>query len=293
MGLGKTIQALALILCNPSKEDPKTTLIVTPLSLIYQWEREIVEKIAPKTVRTCVHYGSDRLTSPNIMKKFDIVLTTYNTLSSEAKNGGTLLNVGWYRVILDEGHTIKNHKTATAKAVFELNAQNRWFLTGTPIQNGAEDLYSYFKFLNVSPFDNYSTFKFQILKYTKVGMQFQAAIKKMQVLLRALLLRRTKTTMINGNLIIQLPERIVDSYELEFSTLERTIYDQLSKKMQDRITKMVDSGEATKNMTGLLVMLMRLRQSIPKRLISSVFSPCSVKKHFGCHRNSRFCVKQG
>lgn len=103
---------------------------------------------------------------------------------------GALARVRWFRVILDEAQTIKNHRTQVARACSWLRAKRRWCLSGTPIQNSIDDLYSYFRFLKYDPYSVYSAFcsqlKFPISKDATHGY------KKLQAVLKAVLLRRTK-----------------------------------------------------------------------------------------------------
>lgn len=103
---------------------------------------------------------------------------------------GTLAKVAWFRVVLDEAQTIKNHRTQVARACCSLRAKRRWCLSGTPIQNAIDDLYSYFRFLRYDPYavykSFYSTIKIPISRNSLRGYM------KLQVVLKAIMLRRTK-----------------------------------------------------------------------------------------------------
>lgn len=103
---------------------------------------------------------------------------------------GPLAKVGWFRVVLDEAQSIKNHRTQVARACWGLRAKRRWCLSGTPIQNAIDDLYSYFRFLRYDPYAVYKTFisniKAPIQKSPSKGY------KKLQAILKTIMLRRTK-----------------------------------------------------------------------------------------------------
>lgn len=114
--------------------------------------------------------------------------------SSSEPDCGTLGKVGWFRIVLDEAQTIKNHRTLVAKACCTLRAKRRWCLSGTPIQNTIDDLYSYFRFLRYDPYAAYKSFYNTIkVPISKNPLQ---GYKKLQAVLRAIMLRRTKGTLI-------------------------------------------------------------------------------------------------
>jgi SWI/SNF-related matrix-associated actin-dependent regulator of chromatin subfamily A3 len=129
MGLGKTLQIISLIMMGGEG----STLVVAPVGVMSNWEqqirRHVSEDHAPKVV---IYHGSSRQTAAKSLKDYGVVITSYGTLSSES-NGGALFKVKWRRVVLDEGHTIRNAKTKAAVAACQLDAQSRWVLTGTPM----------------------------------------------------------------------------------------------------------------------------------------------------------------
>lgn len=162
MGLGKTVQALALILAHPS-DDPlcKTTLIVAPVALMRQWEKEIERHVKPHhRLKVFVYHGVGNKASWDKLRSYDIVLTTFGTLASQYKTKEKRENpdedqqdgqrpnkrprtnakyslVGrecmWYRVILDEAQCIKNRNTWSSRAANDLQSQYRLAMTGTPM----------------------------------------------------------------------------------------------------------------------------------------------------------------
>lgn len=143
------------------KPPPWGTLIVCPLSLLGQWERELYDKIEPAfRPSVLVYHGPNRPKNPHLLVKYDVVITTYAILTSEypkvlkEANGavadpprrrkkGPLFKCRFFRVVLDEAQAIKNRRSECFAASFEIRADRRWVLSGTPIQNSIDDMYSY------------------------------------------------------------------------------------------------------------------------------------------------------
>lgn len=153
MGLGKTLQALSLLatLLSPPTENrnskivttpSKTALVVAPASLLENWRREAL-RFTPQ-LRVFVHHGASRLDSSASVADHDLVLTSYTTLANDR---GLFGNATWRCVIADEAQHIKNRRTRNAKALRALDAQSRFLLTGTPLENSLNDLRSLFEFL--------------------------------------------------------------------------------------------------------------------------------------------------
>lgn len=150
MGLGKTLQAIAL-LTNLHEEKKKKSMVIMPKSLIYNWENEI-KRFSPK-LKVGVYYGINRDFS--LLKKVDIILTTYGTIRNDIEN---LLEQKFDLLVLDESQNIKNINSQTTKAVLLLNAKKRVALSGTPIENNLLELYSLFRFLNPEMFGSVQEF---------------------------------------------------------------------------------------------------------------------------------------
>lgn len=297
MGLGKTVQSLALILSHPHPRYPieqgvtfsslspaskkhalklssvsRGTLIIAPLSLIKQWEKEITTKTeSSHRLRVHIHHGPKRFKDPEDLKKFDVVITTYDVVRSEhtpsnAKDDYTAepkgcFGIKWWRIICDEAHTIKNRAAKMSKAVCALEARYRWALTGTPIQNTVDDLQSLFIFLQLAPLNNVGEWKKQIqvpMSRNRVGI----AMKRLNVLLRVVMLRRTKDILkdVEGN-NMKLPERKVTALAPKFSPKERDFYEKLESRTEENIQRLLqEAGGKQMNMTSALVLLLRLRQ---------------------------------
>ncbi|HEY2270686.1 MAG TPA: DEAD/DEAH box helicase, partial [Streptosporangiaceae bacterium] len=144
MGLGKTIQLLSLIAAEPGGGDP--TLLICPMSLVGNWQRE-AERFTPD-LRVHVHHGADRLEGEALaaaLRDADLVLTTYGVAT---RDQAALSQVSWARVVCDEAQNIKNHATRQARAVRALPAAARIALTGTPVENRLSELWSIMEFAN-------------------------------------------------------------------------------------------------------------------------------------------------
>lgn len=137
MGLGKTLQIISLILTG----GPGTTLIVAPVSVMSNWEQQMKRHVLPEHVPNILMYhsgytaDSKRVTATDLMK-YDVVITSYGKLARELDGDDKVLTdaaAKWRRVVLDEGHNIRNAKTKIARAACEVNAKSRWVLSGTPM----------------------------------------------------------------------------------------------------------------------------------------------------------------
>lgn len=288
MGLGKTIQMISLIVSKKSSNpDCKTTLVITPVALLKQWEREFHTRIkADYGLSVYVHHGSSRKNKTfDQLKKFDVVLTTYGVIAKEHKEHFPAANEKkknttsvagsspffqttskWYRIVLDEAQLIKNKSTISAKACCALDATYRWCLSGTPMQNNVLELQSLIKFLRIQPYNDERKFSFDIAKplekYSSgASSNCTNAMKKLQAILKAIMLRRTKKTMVDGKPILQLPAKKVTFETHDLSSDEREYYNHLENGAIQQMNKYLVENTIAKNYSNILVMLLRLRQA--------------------------------
>ncbi|CDY53386.1 BnaAnng12340D [Brassica napus] len=170
MGMGKTIQAISLVLARrdldraKAKEAVGCTLVLCPLVAVSQWLSEIDRFTSPGSTKVLVYHGAKREKNAQELKKYDFVLTTYSTVENEFRKcmmspkeqkKSLLHSITWNRIILDEAHYIKERRSNTARAVFALEATYRWALSGTPLQNRVGELYSLIRFLQIRPYSYY------------------------------------------------------------------------------------------------------------------------------------------
>lgn len=195
---------------------------------------------------------------------------------SAIDSSGTLAKVNWFRVILDEAQTIKNSRTQVSKSCCGLRAKKRWCLSGTPIQNSIDELFSYFRFLKCDPYANYKSFCNQIkIPISRNSMQ---GYMKLQAVLKAIMLRRTKGTLIDGKPIINLPPKTINLTMVEFSKEERAFYLKLETESRSRFKAYAAAGTLSQNYANILLMLLRLRQACDHPLLVKGFSSESVSR---------------
>ncbi|KAL8526409.1 hypothetical protein ACS0TY_015567 [Phlomoides rotata] len=197
-------------------------------------------------------------------------------MSDFDSNCGTLARVKWSRVVLDESQTIKNHRTQVARACCSLKAKRRWCLSGTPIQNSIDELFSYFRFLRYDPYDKYKSFVSNIKAL--ISRDSEKGYQKLQFVLRIIMLRRTKGTIIDGRPIINLPEKKVHLTKVGFSSEERAFYEKLEIDSRKQFKAYAAAGTVNQNYANILLMLLRLRQACDHPLLVKGLSSDPVGK---------------
>ncbi|KAM3959297.1 transcription termination factor lodestar [Aphomia sociella] len=236
MGLGKTITMISLVLSDKensiddgdsddddygkssSKSCRGGTLVVCPASLMQQWAAEVGKHCAPHCLNICLHHGAARAAQPQRLAVCDLVITTYNILQRDSEKNGVLMRVMWRRVILDEAHIVRNHKSATSAAVCGLRARRRWALSGTPIHNRDLDLYALLKFLRCTPFDDLTMWKKWIDNKSQGGQE------RLNTVMRCILLRRTKQQLQQRGQLNCLPDKTAHECLVTLSQHEMNVY---------------------------------------------------------------------
>uniref|UniRef100_A0A8C1I784 Helicase-like transcription factor n=1 Tax=Cyprinus carpio TaxID=7962 RepID=A0A8C1I784_CYPCA len=275
MGLGKTLTTIALIVSNfhngkplPLEQTEFSHFIKKKnsnthcsrsyfISIQDQFEQHIRADV---TLKVYLYYGAERKRSVKLLSEQDVVLTTYNVLSSDFGNkaNSPLHKVNWLRVVLDEGHVVRNPNALQSKAVLELQSERRWILSGTPIQNSLKDLYMLMSFLKLKPFDVKEWWSRIIQR--PVTMGDRVGLKNLQVLVKGITLRRTKNSKVAGRMLVQLPERRVFVQHVTLSEEEREEYEQVRKEGRKIIGRYFEEGTIMTNYADVLAILVRLRQ---------------------------------
>lgn len=231
MGLGKTVQVVAFLSLLPKEA---RHLIVAPTSLLFNWRKEL-ERFLPDQEVT-VHYGTVR----DVDKLRGIVLTSYGTLRADSAQ---LMQVPFQCVILDEAQAIKNPESETARAASQLQSAFRVSLSGTPVENRSEELWSHFHFLMPELLGERAHFRARI-QAAASDSRYSAQIRRE---IRPFLLRRTKEEVARD-----LPLKIEQLVEVEMAAEQRAAYERIMS--QGRLV--ADEGSRME----VLELILRLRQ---------------------------------
>ncbi|KAI5917130.1 RAD5-like protein [Camillea tinctor] len=240
MGLGKTLQVISLILSTGFQEGP--TLVIAPTGVMSNWAQQIAQHVKENQVPRILRYHrvpkGEKYARKDFMK-YDIVITSYGKLTSDfaVSDKDGLFSVDWRRVVLDEGHKIRNPDTKTAKAACGLQAKSRWILTGTPIINNVRDFLSALQFLKISGGVEQRT-----LFSNKIAGPLEDSVKSrgnqeeraqartlLQLLIQDLCLRRKKEM---KYIDLKLPKKTEYMHRVTFTEDEQEKYDKLMTQAQ-------------------------------------------------------------
>ncbi|TDB77047.1 DEAD/DEAH box helicase [Micromonospora sp. KC723] len=248
MGLGKTVQMLALFAGDPPDAGP--TLLVCPMSLVGNWQREAA-RFTPG-LRVHVHHGADRARGAEFedaVHAADLVLTTY---SVAARDAVALASVAWHRVVVDEAQAIKNASTRQAEAVRSLPARHRIAVTGTPVENRLADLWSIMQFANPGLLGPASSFRQSYaVPIERHGDAATAA--RLRRMTGPFVLRRLKT---DSSIISDLPEKLEMEVLCNLTAEQASLYQAIVDDMLARI----ESSDGMERRGLVLATMTRLKQ---------------------------------
>jgi SNF2 family DNA or RNA helicase len=251
MGLGKTIQCIAFLLYLKQEnalENP--TLLICPTSVLGNWERE-VKKFAP-SLKVLQYHGDKRpkgKTFEELAKKHDLVITSYSLVPRDLKS---LQSVSWQIIVLDEAQNIKNSDAKQSQAVRQLKAIFRIALTGTPVENRLQELWSILDFLNPGYLGNKQFFQRRFaIPIEKYGDT--ASLNQLRSLVQPFILRRLKT---DREIIQDLPEKQEWTVFCGLSPEQAKLYQQVVEQ------SLVEIADATgiQRRGKILALLVKLKQ---------------------------------
>jgi SNF2 family DNA or RNA helicase len=251
MGLGKTIQVIALLLYFKENfpEEIGSILIICPMSLMFNWQREL-KRFAPD-LEIILHHGADRFKDAKFisefLKPYRIFLTSYGTIRNDIE---FLETIPFSGIIVDESQNIKNYNAQQTQAIYRLQSKYRICLSGTPIENRLIELWTLFEFLNpglLGPkIDFQKNFVYPIERF-----QDQDAIEKLKKILSPFILRRIKS---DKSIISELPDKNEMKIFVKLSDNQVELYQEVVKDTLKNI------GSIISNKMNVLNVLIKLKQ---------------------------------
>lgn len=249
MGLGKTVQTLALLAQQVEQFPGRTSLLVMPTSLVYNWERE-AKRFVPN-LRILNHTGTTRNKNVLDLTSYDLILTSYGTLRSDIQ---LFSSYYFHYIILDESQAIKNPSSIIGKAVLQLRSAHRLILTGTPIENSTMDLWSQMNFVNNGLLGTQTFFKRQyLLPIEKKGDM--GPLKRLHSLIKPFILRRNKS-----QVATELPEKIENLQYCSMSEEQEKLYEEAKAYYRNQIMNLIEEQGVTRSRMSMLRGLTHLRQ---------------------------------
>jgi len=236
MGLGKTLQTLCALRGR--------VLVVCPKSVVYNWQAEIA-RFRPG-LRTAIYHGSGRA----LDRAADVTLTTYAVLRLDV---AALAEPTWDVVVLDEAQAIKNETSQTARAAFQLRGKFRLALSGTPVENRLEELWSVMHFANPGLLGGRSEFQTRYAAPISAGERDAAG--RLRAKIRPFVLRRMKR-----EVLPELPPRTEAVLHVELDEAERTVYDAVRAATRKEVASKLAAG-GSGSVLAALEALLRLRQA--------------------------------
>lgn len=251
MGLGKTLQAIIAVTQNKMEHPDALSIVVCPTSLVYNWKEEF-QKFNPKlNILPVDGTPAQRKKLFSHIRDYDVIITSYSLLQKDVEFYKTL---GFSYAILDEAHHIKNRGTRNAKSVKMLQAAHRLILTGTPIENSLEELWSLFDFLMpglLSTYDRFVEKYIRSLTGSSQGKNLEMLRKKVS----PFILRRMKTDVLS-----ELPPVSEIVYHCHLSEVQKELYKSYAESAREELAKLVKAEGFEKVQIHVLATLTRLKQ---------------------------------
>ncbi|KAL1615550.1 hypothetical protein SLS54_008955 [Diplodia seriata] len=281
MGLGKTLMTIAAICMSlgraqvfsdgdgrqRTRRRTKATLVICPAVLLMDnWAAEILKHTASGLLKCTRYHGASKSSTTELIES-DIVMTTYATLMADSTRNGVLHGIQWFRIVLDEAHSIRHQNTKQFRAIQALSANHRWCLTGTPIQNAIDDLGALVRFLRVPDMEHSSTFRTYISG--PIEEHAEAGVQRLRALLQCICLRRTK------NLITELSDPNERMETVQLTEQERAAYDWIGVEYKQAFDEALAGSNPTAAHRVFFTAIMRQRIFCNSGLLSSAISRAS------------------
>ncbi|KAF4944323.1 hypothetical protein FGADI_12777 [Fusarium gaditjirri] len=214
-------------------------------------------RFQPQTFKTVTFHGDARPKKRELLLGHDLVLTTYHTLEKDNRGKGILNSIKWSRIVLDEAHQIRNSSIKLHKAAAALESDNRWCLTGTPIQNSFDDLRSLLKFLRFEPFCQSNIFEQHIVKPFREEQQDPPngldESRNLKIMLKVCCLRRTQAK-------LDLPASTTQRVDVTPTEGEKSMFASILDQCKEDFDKMAGKEGSSKKSNILFSAIMKLRR---------------------------------
>ena len=249
MGLGKTLQALTLLQKAKEKDKHSPNLVVCPTSVVFNWESEI-QKFTPN-LKCLKLSGADRKDFFKDIDKYDVVITSYALVRRDIDE---LIKHNFRYIILDESQNIKNADSMTAQSVKKLNSTHKLALSGTPIENRLEELWSVFDFLMPGFLFEESEFNYRYV--TPITERDDKTVeKRLKSQIYPFILRRMKRDVAKD-----LPDKVENIAYCELTPEQKDFYLEVLDSTKEELFKSIEQNGLEKSRLSIFSALLRLRQ---------------------------------
>ncbi|MGN0354109.1 MAG: SNF2 helicase associated domain-containing protein [Muricoprocola sp.] len=249
MGLGKTLQVISVLLAEKQESTFGQSLIISPASLIYNWQEEF-HRFAPELSVQVIAGNQNERQQWIQNSDADVLVTSYDLLKRDIV---FYENKKFRFEVIDEAQYIKNHSTAAAKAVKIIKSQTRFALTGTPIENRLSELWSIFDYLMPGFLYSYETFRKE-LENPIVKDKDEEALARLQKMVSPFILRRLKEDVLK-----ELPEKLEENRFVKMERDQRKLYDAQVLQLRNTLSGQ-DDEEFSQNKIQILSQITKLRQ---------------------------------
>ncbi|MBJ7449659.1 MAG: DEAD/DEAH box helicase family protein [Parachlamydiales bacterium] len=250
MGLGKTLQAIVAVTQFKKEHPGSISLVVCPTSLLYNWKEEFSKFNDNLKVLVIDGIPTQRKKLLDDMPQYDIIVTSYTLLQKDIE---TYKKVAFAYAILDEAQHIKNRGTRNAKSAKLIQAKHRLILTGTPIENSLDELWSLFDFLMPGLLSSYDRFVEKYIRNSGYGISDH--LDNLRKKVAPFILRRMKSDVLSD-----LPPVTEIVYYCHLSDVQKELYRSYAASAREELSKLVKKEGFDKVQIHVLATLTRLKQ---------------------------------
>lgn len=251
MGLGKTIQVIYYIKQMLKDNENNKFLIVVPTSLAYNWDHEFDSFGSNIKRKICVGNKDKRTKMLRNLNDTNVIITTYGLLREDEE---LYNNLNFNTMVIDEAQNIKNNMAGITKVVKKINAETKFALTGTPLENSILELWSIFDF--IMPGYLASLTKFQSkYKIKDFDEDSEILIKGLSKQINPFILRRKKQDVVK-----ELPDKLINDIYIELKDEQKKLYVAELERVKEEMEKIIETEGMNKARFLILQLLTKLRQ---------------------------------